>query len=78
MEDMFGNSQGNVRYVQVVDGKFAIKVTEEEARDASGNLKPSYRKRTNKKGVEVYEFTADFIEGTLDRKIRNQSNRRRS
>lgn len=67
-DSMFGNSGGgNVKYISVVDGKFAIQVSEQEATKEDGTLKPYHRKRVNKQDKTVYEFTFTEFEGLIDK-----------
>ncbi len=64
----FGHKEeGNLKYVQIVDGAFAVKVTEQEALNPDGTLKVNHRKRVNKKGDTVYEFVAHSVSGVIDR-----------
>lgn len=55
---MFGQSEGgNIVFASVIDGKFAQKVDQSVATNEDGSLKPNYRKRVNKNGDTVYEYT---------------------
>jgi hypothetical protein len=65
---MIGQSEGgNLKYAQIIAGKFASKVDASEAMNPDGSRKPNYRVRTNKKGVEVTEHIFDYVTGTFDR-----------
>jgi hypothetical protein len=73
-ESMFGNSEGgNIKYASIVAGKFVIPVSEEEAKNENGTLKPNHRVRENKNGVTVYEFTFTEVSGTADRVTTQES-----
>lgn len=66
---MFGNDSAGITYVSVVQGKFAIKVDESEARNSEGMIKEGYRSRKLTKGKNegstVYEQVFDHITGTV-------------
>ena len=69
---MFGHNEGgNLIYAQIIDGKFAVRKTAEEALDANGKLTPNFRKRTLQKGAnagsEVYEWVFDSMTGKISR-----------
>lgn len=65
------NEGGNLKYAQIIDGKFAVRSSADEALDANGKMLPNYRSRALQKGANagqlVYEWVFDSMTGTISR-----------